>query len=66
VDADSQNFPATGTTYDSYPKPMFPNDTAVFKAGQCVKGWVYFDVNKGTRIAEVRYSSDGGQAAWKS
>lgn len=35
----------------------------VFKVEQCVKGWIFFDVNKGTVISEVRHA--GGAAIWK-
>lgn len=67
VEKDSSTFPATGTISGAYPGPMYPlgEEDGQFKAGQCTKGWIYFDVNKGTKVTEVRYSSQRGNSqAW--
>ena len=61
VDADAGRYPDNGTSGGGLPTPVYPNgpEDGTFQAGECTRGWIFFDVPKGTKITGVRYESDG-------
>lgn len=69
IDAEGGRYPDNGTVYGYTPTPVFPNgeQDGTFQPGDCVKGWIFFDVPKGTKITEVRYQYEGlpEPAVWR-
>ncbi|WP_420175823.1 DUF4352 domain-containing protein [Luteococcus sp. OSA5] len=64
-DAESQTFPADSSTMESDPKPVFPLIQEL-PAGKCVNGWMVFEVVKGFKPSELRFTTESGQAiTWK-
>ncbi|GGL27776.1 hypothetical protein H9L10_03475 [Phycicoccus endophyticus] len=57
VDDDAGRYPDTGSSGGSLPTPVYPNGEidGRWHAGDCVKGWMFFDVPKGVKITTVRY-----------
>lgn len=59
VDGDAGRYPDNGTSGGGLPTPVYPNgeQDGTFQPGDCAKGWMFFDVPKGTKIVQVRYQS---------
>ena len=43
----------------SYPLPTYPTEPRRLVKGQCVKGWVTFNVAPGVKLKSVTYSPAG-------
>lgn len=65
LDADSGQYPASGTVWGDAPRPQYPVGGATTKAGQCAKGWLLIEVPKGTTVTKIGYSVDDGTASWR-
>lgn len=67
VDSNSGTYEWAHTTWGNDPIPAYPNDEDKrVLAGQCVRGWIVFEVNADTKATEVRYANSAGEtAAWK-
>lgn len=67
MDGQKGQYPAASSTYEDYPRPMFPfaGQTAT-PAGQCVKGWVVFPTEADTTLAYMAWgdSVTGKAAIW--
>lgn len=53
--ADGSTFKVMGTFYGNDPTPQYPIQQIV-AAGQCVKGWLLFEIPAGTTIDTIRYA----------
>jgi len=50
----------------TYPVPTFPTEPRRLVTGQCIKGWITFNVAPGVRIASVTYTPAGeAPMTWK-
>lgn len=58
-DADDGRYANSGTSGGGLPQPTYPNgeQDGLVAVGDCTKGWIFFEVPKGTKITEVRYAS---------
>jgi hypothetical protein len=54
--SDGSTFTAASLSWGNDPKPQYPNGPIV-TAGQCVKGWLLFEIPAGTVITSVRYGT---------
>jgi hypothetical protein len=69
--ADGSTFTVVGTTWGNDPTPRYPTQQAVDN-GQCVKGWLLFEVPSSIKIDQIRYSAPGDGtttpmlATWKA
>ena len=54
-------YEASGEAAGDCLAPQYPlvGDLTIPK-GQCVKGWIYFDVPKRARLRQVNYANDAG------
>jgi hypothetical protein len=52
--ADGSTFATASVSWANDPIPQYP-DGQIVVAGQCVKGWLLFEVPAGTMITSVRY-----------
>lgn len=66
ADEDGGQYPPAGTVWGDDPVPQYPNDPErLIASGKCAKGWIFFEVPKGTKVAEVVYSNSvGDHADW--
>lgn len=66
VDADGGNYPAANYMYGGWMTPQYPfAGERAYRAGDCVKGWIIFDVPPTARFLEVSYgNSSGDTATW--
>ncbi|RCG31991.1 hypothetical protein DQ384_05465 [Sphaerisporangium album] len=56
---------ATSWSADHFSVPLYPRDRRV-RPGQCVRGWIPYEVRKGTRPTSVTYLvDDGDPMEWK-
>ncbi len=57
----------TGWSQEWWNVPLYPNDTGrTAKVGRCVRGWIPFEVRKGSRAMYVNYDPDGSNPLqWK-
>lgn len=53
--ADGSTFTVMSIFYRDDPTPQYPNQQAV-AAGQCVKGWLLFEIPAGITIDTIRYA----------
>lgn len=58
IDDDDGQYAPSNITYGSFPTPEYPIQTDI-KDGDCVKGWIVFDVPAKANIVEVRYARPG-------
>jgi hypothetical protein len=59
VDANNGNYDPSSTGYSQFPSPEFPwGDIAVID-GQCIRGWIVYDVVIGADIVNVAYMPYG-------
>lgn len=64
ADEEGGQYPPSGTVWGNDPVPQYPNDSErVIASGKCAKGWIFFEVPKGTKVAEVVYSNEAGDKA---
>lgn len=65
-DADDGVYPSLDLLGPAFPKPTYPQGDAsgVVKTNECVSGWIVFEVPKGAKITQVKYSSDAGTHSW--
>ena len=66
--ADGSTFEPMGTFYGNDPVPQYPSQRVV-AAGQCVKGWILYELPAGTAITTIRYSNSSSDTpllgTWK-
>lgn len=66
--ADGSTFQVTNIVYRSDPTPLYPSEQVV-DSGQCIKGWLLYEVPSGMTIDQIRYAvvADSGPmlATWK-
>lgn len=62
----SSTFPAAPSTYRGFPLPAYPfASDKVTAPGSCSRGWVVFEVPKGTKVGGVLYQpSNGDTVRW--
>ena len=68
VDADDGAYQRSGDGYGSDPKPSYPwnlDSEPPTKPGQCVQGWIVYDVGT-AKIGRIRYYSGAGEAEWQA
>lgn len=63
IDADSGTYPASNSMYESDPRPQFPTGAQRTVAGECVKGWIVFDMEESTKVVKIRYANSIGEVA---
>jgi hypothetical protein len=66
--ADGSTFTVMGTFYGNDPVPRYPSQQPV-AAGQCVKGWLLFEIPVGITITTIRYASQSDTVllgTWKA
>lgn len=64
VDDDSGRWgPLTAPPGEGLPGPAYPSFAPV-GPGECIKGWLYFEHAKGTKMITVRYDGQVEQARW--
>ena len=56
VTADGSTFATASVSWANDPIPQYP-DGQIVTAGQCVKGWLLFEIPAGTVITSVRYGT---------
>ena len=54
--SDGSLFKNASSSWENDPVPLYPWD-GVITAGQCIKGWLLFEVPSGTTLTEVRYAT---------
>ena len=57
-DADGGQYPAAESAYEDTPKPEYPfSGTSNYVNGDCVKGWIMFEIPTSAKPVRVRYST---------
>lgn len=56
---DGSIFQESSSTYGNWPKPIYPNgeQDGTFSAGDCARGWIYFDTNADVKLTTLRYDN---------
>ncbi len=66
VYADSTNARPSSIGYQQFPKPEYPWGDQVVPNGQCVRGWITFDVPTDKRPTMIQYTPGvAGYIDWK-
>ncbi|MET0952622.1 MAG: hypothetical protein ABWX57_04995 [Aeromicrobium sp.] len=61
-DDDGRSYDPTSTTFQQSPSPLLPTETQV-AMGDCVQGWVIWDVPADTTVVGIAFARDSGEAA---
>jgi hypothetical protein len=56
IGADAGLYTPSGIGYGGFPQPAYPFGEQVVTRGQCVRGWIVFDVTRSVTIKQVEYS----------
>lgn len=56
IGASNEFFDASGTGYSQFPTPGYPFGDTNIGVGECIRGWIVFDVTSDALITGVRYS----------
>jgi hypothetical protein len=56
VGSDDGNYTSSNITYNQFPLPHYPSGDHPVTPGECVGGWIIFDVPKTVHVSRIRYA----------
>jgi hypothetical protein len=61
VAADNRQYQASGTGYGTFPTPDYAFGDTPISAGECIRGWITFDVARDATLVSVKYQTTTGE-----
>ena len=59
-DSENRQYQPSNVTYQQFPQPAYGFSDTPVVAGECVRGWISYEIPNGEHLAEVKYQSQAG------